>query len=390
MQEPEIKPASVVVDAKMLLEELAFVQSVAMGKTAMQALQSVLLTSSKTALTVTCTDLDIANRAHIEAVVQLAPMWIAVQPGPLIAILRSIVKKYGPDVSVTIKSDRGTNGNMLTVGHETSSSSLRAMHGSEFPSQAPMRSNPFAIVDSAALFSMLRDVKCGFTAEPARFTLDGALMVCHGKNLEIVSTNGHLLALRNAPVLKKLTTKKKIRFFVRSKAVQQILRLGSGEIDISIEEGEKGSDGFLRFSIGHREVVVRLREVSFPDYREVIAQDLDLSPIVKREAMLAAFERVEVTANKRTFATKLVFMNGSVVVETESDGGSSKETVPIEYEGTELTIGANLKYLNEVFKVMPSSEVAIKMKDSNAQMHVKPVGSNLTEYLYIVMPMRLG
>ncbi|MDI6759127.1 MAG: DNA polymerase III subunit beta, partial [Candidatus Omnitrophota bacterium] len=65
--------------------------------------------------------------------------------------------------------------------------------------------------------------------------------------------------------------------------------------------------------------------------------------------------------------------------------GESREELNIEYEGKELVVGFNANYLVDVLRNLTLEQVEFELSDSE-----KPGVIRMDDYVYIVLPMRLG
>ena len=139
--------------------------------------------------------------------------------------------------------------------------------------------------------------------------------------------------------------------------------------------------------------MARMIDVNFPNYLEVISRDNDKNVTVDRERLLSSIRRVSLVANERTRAIRFDFAPGKLTVSsTSADLGDARETVPIEYSGTPFHVGLNASYLADFLSVIDTEGVSLDLKDENSQCIAKPLGGESLpyEYLYIVMPMRIG
>jgi DNA polymerase-3 subunit beta len=71
----------------------------------------------------------------------------------------------------------------------------------------------------------------------------------------------------------------------------------------------------------------------------------------------------------------------------ESDIGSAEEEIPCKYNGDEVSIALNYRYIEEPLKVMFESEICFYFTEPNKVITVKP--SPEKDYFHILMPMQL-
>ena len=67
--------------------------------------------------------------------------------------------------------------------------------------------------------------------------------------------------------------------------------------------------------------------------------------------------------------------------------GEAMEHIPTEYEGDEMTMGFNARYLLEVLSVLPESKIALELTDPLSPGILR--ASDSDEFFYVIMPMRV-
>jgi DNA polymerase-3 subunit beta len=65
----------------------------------------------------------------------------------------------------------------------------------------------------------------------------------------------------------------------------------------------------------------------------------------------------------------------------------AEEVVTIEYAGSELEIGFNVSYLQDVLSVLQTDSVRLSVSDANSSALIE--GPGVDDSVYVVMPMRL-
>jgi DNA polymerase-3 subunit beta len=74
------------------------------------------------------------------------------------------------------------------------------------------------------------------------------------------------------------------------------------------------------------------------------------------------------------------------LVSEESDIGNAREDIPCKYNGEEVSMALNYRYIEEPFKVMNEDEVSIHFTEVNRAITIKPIPEK--DFLHIVMPMQ--
>jgi DNA polymerase-3 subunit beta len=157
-----------------------------------------------------------------------------------------------------------------------------------------------------------------------------------------------------------------------------------------------GDEGMAGISVTDKTIFIQfgsyklssvLIEGQFPNYRRVIPEIQTKHFIVKRLEMLDALKRVSLLVEQKSHRVYLGLSAGTVSVYCEeNDIGNAREEIPCQYDGEELSIALNYRYLEEPFKVMSGDEISILFTDPNKTITIMPVPEK--DFFHIVMPMQ--
>jgi DNA polymerase III subunit beta len=359
-----------------LVRELYFLQGVVERKSAIAILSNVLLEARAGEICLSATDLDLSLRSECAAQV-VADGSVTVNAKKLFEVARSLPES---DVHLKVESD-----NWLSIECEHVSFRLSALPKEDFPT-LPQRNATAAPleIEAEALRDLIQRTSFAITGEDARYYLSGALLVVEAADVAVVATDGHRLAYaKREGAVRQGTTK---RMLVPRKAVHELQRLLEAGGTVAVEE----SGNHLLFSAGRRTLASKLVEGQFPSFENVIAVTGDKIVQLPRETFLAAIRRVSLVAAERTKAVRLALSQGKLTLTaTSTDLGEARETLAVEYDGPEVTIGFNAQYIQEFLAVVPGEAVALELKNADSQGVLRPVGDTHTDHRYVVMPMRL-
>ena len=76
-----------------------------------------------------------------------------------------------------------------------------------------------------------------------------------------------------------------------------------------------------------------------------------------------------------------------IISSEESEIGTAREELPCRYEGSEVVIALNHRYMEEPLKVMDCEYVVIEFTEPNRAITISPEPSS--DYFHIVMPMQV-
>jgi DNA polymerase III subunit beta len=365
-----------------LQKELQLCQGVVEKRSTIPILSNVLLKAADGILQIAATDLDVTILSSCAAKIT-TPGGVTIEAKRLFDIIRSLPDE---DVHVTMQEN-----NSLLVESGTAKFRLLGLPAEDYPTLPSVTATESFTIPLDELKTMVAKVKFAITHEETRFQLNGALLKIQPAKMEMVATDGHRMALINFPQGNGKKKGTDLTILVPRKALEEIMRLESGEDGI-VKFGV--SENHLFFDAGERRLLARMIDVNFPNYMEVIARDNDRRVMVDRERLLSTIRRISLVANERTRAVRFDFAPGKLTVSsTNPELGDARETVPIDYAGNPFFVGLNAAYVTDFLSAVDTQSVSLELKDENSQCIGRPSPSEADlpyEYLYVVMPMRLA
>ncbi|MCH8912300.1 MAG: DNA polymerase III subunit beta [Planctomycetes bacterium] len=216
-------------------------------------------------------------------------------------------------------------------------------------------------------------------------TFDVSVLEIGDGVIRMVATDAHRLALVEKADA-EVGTKAQVRAIIPKKALAEIRDLGEPETMLFAQD-----EHHLYFKIEHRVLATRVIEGQFPADEKVIPEGNPASVRFSAQAMAAALRRVSLLASERSRAVKFSFTSGGVTITSSNpEMGEARETLPVSYEGEEITVSFNAQYILDFLAVSTSDEVDIELKDDSSQGLMKPVSDeDELKYQYVIMPMRL-
>ena len=359
-----------------LLRELQLFQGIVERKNTIPILAHVLLEAEANEVRLLATDLEVALRSRCDATV--------VKPGSLTLPAKKLyeIVKALPDTEVRIHEDKGG----VRVAADRFDSRIQTLPREDFPSlPAPSGSNVLAL-GREALREMVSRTQFAITGEDTRYFLNGALLVLQQQAMSLVATDGHRLAL--VTVGRQGTTpEEEVKVILPKKTLLELAKLlGEGDGEIQYERGEN----HLFFTVGSRVLVSRMIDGQFPAYERVIPRGNDKQIDFERERLTSAVKRVALLSNERSRAVKLEIAKGQVeVTSSSSEFGEAREVIAVDFAGPALTISFNAQYVLDFLNVVDTDVVSLSLKDEVSQAVMKPVGSTVCDYTYVIMPMRI-
>ena len=362
----------VILDRDAFLKGQKMVQNIVEPRQTLPILANVLLETEEGTVRLTATDLEVGARVSVPArVVGKGAITVSARK------LAEIVKEL-PAAAVALKVGDNAAVSLRCAGVTYK---LVGMPPDDFPPVVPASPGTWLTLESKALRDMLTQTSFAISHDETRYALNGVLFSLSGREMRLVATDGHRLALtvRTLGEMGRAVTG-----IVPRKAISEIMRvLGTGEeVQLGITENQ------FVLQMPNFVMTARLIEGQFPNYEAVIPKGHPGRLVISRAAITAALRRVSVMAEERNKPVKLVLAPAVLRITASSqDLGEAEETIDIDYAGEELAIGFNSRYVLDAIGPIEGEQVVLEFKDSLSPGVVR---SSVDDgYCCVIMPMRI-
>lgn len=221
-----------------------------------------------------------------------------------------------------------------------------------------------------------------------RPVMSGVFFEINNDDLTFVATDAHKLVKYTRTDLKA----DKASTFILPKKPLTLLKavLGSVGEEVSIEYNETNA----MFVFGSTKMIARLIDGKYPNYGAVIPTENPNKLTISRTSLLNSVKRVSIFSNKTTHQVRLK-MSGSELQISAEDldfANEANERLTCAYEGEDMEIGFNSRFLVEMLSNLESEEVNIAMSAPNRAGILTPAekSNEAEEILMLVMPVMLN
>jgi len=359
------------------LDGVQKVQGVVETKGAMPILSHLLMRTENEGVTLEATDLEIGARASYPANVVSAGS-ATLHARKLFDIIREL-----PNLEIhMIKEDN----DWVTLKCGNSKFRLPGLPPADFPPFPEYKSEGLMEFSCLQLKEMIRKTFFAVSPDESRQALNGLLLENENGKANLVATDGHRLSFITRPVLKSTLPKdEKLSILLPKKAISELLKLMEDD-ESTFSFSTQGNH--LAFIQGTQVIVSRKIDGKFPNYRQVIPPDNNLKIKIDRDILSHALRRVALLADEKSKMVRFDIQQGNLtLISDNSDFGTAREEFPIAYEGEDVSIGLNAKYVLDILSVIEDQEVILNLKDQNHSCMIT-IESD-ADYLGIVMPMRI-
>jgi DNA polymerase-3 subunit beta len=257
---------------------------------------------------------------------------------------------------------------------------LKSMASEKFP-EFPVSTSPFFEMPIKDFREMIQQSVFAVSDDETRYFMNGVYLEKSEDKINMVATDGRRLAFVGKTAGKNV--KDFAGIIIPPKILTTILKRSGDEGLINISINDKMI--FINFASYQFSSV--LIEGTFPNYKRVIPENQDFSLSVKRDEMIDALRRVSLMVEKKSHRIFLGISSGKMsVFSEESEIGTVEDEIPCKYDGDEITIALNYRYLEEPFKVMTDDEIKIRFSGATKAITIEPVPQK--DFFHIIMPMQ--
>ena len=148
------------------------------------------------------------------------------------------------------------------------------------------------------------------------------------------------------------------------------------------------------FTFNELKLVCRLIDGKYPNYEAVIPKENPNILTIDRLQLLNSIKRVSIFANKTTHQIKLKLVGSELSLSAEDTdfSNASNERLTCNYDGDDLEIGFNSRFIVEMLNNLDSDEVQLAMSEPSRAGILTPVikASENEDVLMLVMPVMLN
>ena len=258
----------------------------------------------------------------------------------------------------------------------------------EFPKSISLDSSSTTIVSADILATAISKTIFAAGSDDLRPVMSGVFFQFSTESLTFVATDAHKLVKYSRTDVKANET---AEFIMPKKPLNLLKGILSGSDDnVSIEYNESNA----KFSFENSVLICRLIDGKYPNYEAVIPKENPNHLTISRNQFLNSVKRVSIFSNKTTHQIRLKIAGAELNISAEDIDYSNKaeERLTCDFQGDDMQIGFNSRFLTEMLSNLNSDDVQLEMSMPNRAGILTPVdglelGENVT---MLVMPVMLN
>ncbi len=341
-------------------------------------ISNILLEFKDNYLLVTGTDCEIELIARMTLNEKVAPFSITLPARKLFDSVRSLPE--GSMITLSFDPPR------CTLHSAKTRFTLSTLPSEDFPNVEIGPSNFEFSIKENILKDLLISTSFSMAQQDVRHYLNGMLFEVGKEGLRTVSADGHRLA---TATLLGLSQDQFCQVIIPRKGVTELFRiLNDEDREISVLVCQH----HIRFVSERYTFISKLIDGRYPDHKKVLPLNPDKIVIANREHLKQSLQRVSILLNEKVNGIWIQLSSGKLkFIAHNSEQDEVEDEMLVDYEGKDLEIHLNVKYLLDVMNALNEAEqIKLQLADANTSVLIESATplKNKIEKLYIVMPMK--
>jgi DNA polymerase-3 subunit beta len=293
--------------------------------------------------------------------------------------------KTFPEQPLTFKVE---DNNTVEISSNHGKYALAYANGEEFPKAVALEDPSKTIVTGDVLATAISKTIFAAGNDDLRPVMSGVFFQFSGEGLTFVATDAHKLVKYTREDLKASQSAE----FIMPKKPLNLLKgiLAGSEEDVVIEY----NDSNAKFTFENSQLICRLIDGKYPNYEAVIPKENPNKLTIDRTQFLNSVRRVSIFSNKTTHQIRLKIAGAELNISAEDIDYSNKaeERLTCDYQGDDMQIGFNSRFLTEMLNNLNADEIKLEMSLPNRAGILTPIdGLDEGEFItMLVMPVMLN
>jgi len=292
------------------------------------------------------------------------------------------------------KVDLEVKENKLTIKSENYKTVIKGLSAEEYPLIPTIEKKNYFEVPVDEFKKALSQVIFAVSNSDNRLELTGVLFDFKNDELFMAATDSFRLAEKRIKIKKNNPETVLNKIIIPAKTLQELVRILSNikSEDFSNESKNLNiylSDNQILFTIGNVELISRLIDGQYPDYKQIIPVNSKTTVIINKNELIRAVKtssifsktgindvNIDLPANK----------NKMIISSTSSQTGENLVELDAQVEGDDNGVVLNYKFLLDGINNINDESIKMKIVNSNTPCLLSSVKED--DYLYVIMPIK--
>lgn len=370
-----------IISSTTLLRSLQKISGVLSTSSTLPILEDFLFELKGEKLIITASDLETTISVELSPDKAVDPGMVAIPAKMLLDIMKTF-----PEMPVTISVNLENmsielfagDGKYKLVGHRSD----------EFPQIPQLENTQVLNLNGAILVNAFNKTLFATGNDELRPVMSGVLCEVKEDNLTFVATDAHKLVRYRRPDIKAGF---EVSFILPKKPLNHLKNIIPDDEDVQVKMEFNDTNASLIFD--DIQLICRLIDGKYPNYEAVIPTGNPHKLTIDRKNLLTSLRRVSIFGSKSTHQIRFKISGKELVLTAEDLDFSSeaKERLTCSYEGEDMEIGFNSKFMQDMLSSLETDHVIIEMSTPSRAGIIFPdkADDNPEDILMLIMPVML-
>jgi DNA polymerase-3 subunit beta len=362
---------------------LNIVSRVVSNKPGLPILSNVLFESEKNKLIIKATDLELSINTWIGADITDDGK-VTIPAKQLTDFVNSVPQEV---IQVEVEKQN------FNISTSNNTASFNTMPSDDFPNipSVDKKIEPFIQINKADLVMAINKVAFAAATDDIKPVLTGVKFEIENDTISLIATDGLRLSKQSIKIPK---TSKEKDFLIPVRALLELSYIIS---ETNTDEDELVSIYLIEeknqvmFRVGDIDLISRLIDGEFPEYKQIIPTGFKTKCNIEREAFTNSLKVVNIIA-RSVLGNKMILDisskdNKITLSATQADLGKNESNFDCKVEGDDLKIAFSAKLLSDVLNHLDSESILFECSEAIKPGVFKIEGDD--SFVHLVMPMML-
>lgn len=360
----------ITINQKNFKKALSLVEKIVSKNTSLPILNNILLKTDNGRLKISATNLEIGVNYIIGAKIEEVGQ---------IAVPARIISDFVGNI-LDDKISLATKNNILSINSDRYKTQILGFDAKDFPIIPKIKSKALAVIPTKLIKNSLVTVLDSVAVSETRPELAGVLLDFDNEKIIFAATDSFRLTekkvdFKNIP---------KQSFIIPRNTIVELIRItGELEGDLIVNIG----DNQISFSNEDFEMVSRIVDGNYPDYKKVIPEKC-LSRVLVNRNELDKTIRLAGLFSTNISDVKINCLDGKIaVLAKNSDKGEIETIVDASLKNQPFEVSLNFHYLLDGLKIFDTEKVILEFTGQGSPLVIRP-NDDKKDLVYLIMPLR--
>jgi len=290
-----------------------------------------------------------------------------------------------PDAEMQL--DINQESNLLNLTCKKINYSLLITNAEDYPQVNFQNTGEGFKLKSEDLFRIISKTSHSISTDETRINLNGIYLQKLDSKLRAVAIDGHRLALLDIHNFDSDNQSLVDGVIIPKKGIIELKKIAENNLEsdllISLDESFmyiNSNDNYF--------LSIRLIAREYPKYQTVIPSKTVNTMTVERSALFDAVKRIRILSNEKTNGIKSILTKNQLTIAANHPSlGHATEVLPVDYDGEDIEIGFNAKYMLDSLQVLDVNEIIYEFNNELSPVVIR--SNEEPDFLGIIMPLKL-